>query len=140
MDFDPTLKKKKKKKVVLEDEDGVEAATEGMDELNVDDDGFGEKKKKKKSKDKDKDADPEEEKKPENVIPRIRAMVGDRDFGIDWVSVYTFQCRRMQRFVHDRVIFVGDSAHIVSPFRTAASFQPRLSTSWMPPLPPRAPM
>ena len=61
MDFDPTLKKKKKKKVVLEDEDGVEAATEGMDDLNVDDDGFGEKKKKKKSKDKDKDADPEED-------------------------------------------------------------------------------
>ena len=61
MDFDPTLKKKKKKKVVLEDEDGVEAATEGMDDLNVDDDGFGEKKKKKKSKDKDKDADPAED-------------------------------------------------------------------------------
>ncbi len=62
------------------------------------------------------DADPEEEKKPENVIPRIKAMVGDRHFEIDWVSVYTFQCRRMKRFVHDRVIFVGDSAHIVSPF------------------------
>ncbi len=62
------------------------------------------------------DADPDEEKKLENVIPRIKAMVGDRDFEIDWVSVYTFQCRRMQRFVHDRVIFVGDSAHIVSPF------------------------
>ncbi len=62
------------------------------------------------------DADPEEEKKPENVLPRIRAMVGDRPFEIDWVSVYTFQCRRIDRFVHDRVIFVGDSAHIVSPF------------------------
>ena len=62
------------------------------------------------------DADPDEEKKPENVIPRIKAMVGDRHFEIDWVSVYTFQCRRMTRFVHDRVIFVGDSAHIVSPF------------------------
>ena len=49
MDFDPTLKKKKKKKVVLEDEDGVEAATGDMDGLNVDDEGFGEKKKKKKS-------------------------------------------------------------------------------------------
>jgi 3-(3-hydroxy-phenyl)propionate hydroxylase len=61
-------------------------------------------------------ADPEEEKKPENVIPRIRAMVGDRPFEIDWVSVYTFQCRRLERFVHDRVIFVGDSAHVVSPF------------------------
>jgi 3-(3-hydroxy-phenyl)propionate hydroxylase len=62
------------------------------------------------------DADPDEEKKPEHVIPRIRAVVGDRPFELDWVSVYTFQCRRLERFVHDRVIFVGDSAHIVSPF------------------------
>ena len=62
------------------------------------------------------DADPDEERKPENVIPRIKRMVGDRPFEIDWVSVYTFQCRRLERFVHDRVIFVGDSAHIVSPF------------------------
>jgi 3-(3-hydroxy-phenyl)propionate hydroxylase len=62
------------------------------------------------------DADPEEEKKPENVIPRIRAVVGDRPFEIEWVSVYTFQCRRLERFVHDRVIFLGDSAHVVSPF------------------------
>jgi len=32
------------------------------------------------------------------------------------VSVYTFQCRRMKRFNHGRVLFVGDSAHQVSPF------------------------
>jgi 3-(3-hydroxy-phenyl)propionate hydroxylase len=62
------------------------------------------------------DVDPEEEKKPENVIPRIRRVVGDREFKLDWVSIYTFQCRRLERFVHGRVIFVGDSAHIVSPF------------------------
>jgi 3-(3-hydroxy-phenyl)propionate hydroxylase len=62
------------------------------------------------------DADPEEERKPENVIPRIKAMVGERPFEIDWTSVYTFHCRRLSRFVHDRVIFVGDSAHVVSPF------------------------
>ncbi len=61
-------------------------------------------------------ADPEVEKRPENVIPRIEKVLGRADFEIDWVSVYTFQCRRMDRFVHDRVIFVGDSAHIVSPF------------------------
>jgi len=30
--------------------------------------------------------------------------------------VYTFQCRRLDRFVHGRVIFVGDAAHQVSPF------------------------
>ncbi|NMG41957.1 FAD-dependent oxidoreductase [Chelativorans sp. ZYF759] len=62
------------------------------------------------------DADPDEEKKPENVIPRIEKMIGHSDFELDWVSVYTFQCRRLERFTHGRVIFVGDSAHIVSPF------------------------
>ncbi|MEM7446432.1 MAG: FAD-dependent oxidoreductase, partial [Pseudomonadota bacterium] len=62
------------------------------------------------------DADPEIEKRPENVVPRIRKIVGDLPFELDWVSVYTFQCRRLEQFVRDRVIFVGDSAHIVSPF------------------------
>ncbi|MBN9079286.1 MAG: FAD-dependent oxidoreductase [Rhizobiales bacterium 65-79] len=62
------------------------------------------------------DADPEEEKKPENVIPRIEKVLGHKDFTLDWVSVYTFQCRRLQDFVHCRVVFAGDSAHIVSPF------------------------
>lgn len=63
------------------------------------------------------DADPEEEKKPENVLPRIRAMLGDdREFELEWVSVYTFQCRRMREFRAGRVLFVGDAAHQVSPF------------------------
>lgn len=62
-------------------------------------------------------ADPEEEKKPEKVIPRIKAMLGDaREFELEWVSVYTFQCRRMAAFRHGRVLFVGDAAHQVSPF------------------------
>jgi 3-(3-hydroxy-phenyl)propionate hydroxylase len=61
--------------------------------------------------------DPEEEKKPEKVIPRIKAMLGDeREFELEWVSVYTFQCRRMNEFRHGRVLFVGDAAHQVSPF------------------------
>ncbi len=63
------------------------------------------------------DVDPEEEKKPEKVIPRIQAMLGaDRDFELEWVSVYTFRCRRMNRFNHGRVLFAGDAAHQVSPF------------------------
>lgn len=62
------------------------------------------------------DADIDEELKPENYEPRIRRMVGDRDFHVDWVSIYRFNCRRIDRFVHGRVIFVGDSAHQVSPF------------------------
>ncbi|MEJ7929660.1 FAD-dependent oxidoreductase [Ramlibacter sp. AN1015] len=63
------------------------------------------------------DADPEEEKKPEKVLPRIRAMLGDeRPFELEWVSIYTFQCRRMKDFRAGRVLFVGDAAHQVSPF------------------------
>ena len=90
------------------------------------------------------DADPEAEKQPDRVIPRIRAMLGHVRrpqaaaspspppegapsgradpapdgvaFELEWVSVYTFQCRRMQRFRHGRVLFTGDAAHQVSPF------------------------
>ena len=55
--------------------------------------------------------------KPENVIPRLKTMLGDGvKFELEWVSVYTFQCRRMEKFRHGRVIFAGDSAHQVSPF------------------------
>ncbi len=61
-------------------------------------------------------ADPDLERKSENVIPRLERVVGHSDFRVDWVSVYTFQCRRLRDFVHGRIIFAGDSAHIVSPF------------------------
>jgi len=63
------------------------------------------------------DANPDEERKPERILPRLKAMLGaSAEFEIEWASVYTFQCRRMRHFRHDRVIFVGDSAHLVSPF------------------------
>jgi 3-(3-hydroxy-phenyl)propionate hydroxylase len=67
------------------------------------------------------DADPEAEKQPERVAPRIRAVLDSQGlhgigFELEWVSVYTFQCRRMQRFRHGRLLFVGDAAHQVSPF------------------------
>ncbi|GAC1333727.1 MAG: FAD-dependent oxidoreductase [Beijerinckiaceae bacterium] len=61
-------------------------------------------------------ADPEIEKRPERVRPRIERMIGHGDFEFEWISLYKFQCRRMQRFTHGRVIFAGDSAHQVSPF------------------------
>jgi 3-(3-hydroxy-phenyl)propionate hydroxylase len=62
------------------------------------------------------DADPVAEKKPENVRPRIARMLGHDKFDFEWISLYKFQCRRMDRFVHGRVIFAGDAAHQVSPF------------------------
>src|SRR4051812_31100666 len=62
------------------------------------------------------DADPVKEKLPENVRPRIARMLGHDAFEFVWISLYKFQCRRMNQFIHDRVIFAGDAAHQVSPF------------------------
>ena len=63
------------------------------------------------------DADPTVEKDPAHVIPRVAAMLGPQvEFELEWVSVYTFQCRRLERLRHGRVLFAGDAAHQVSPF------------------------
>ena len=67
------------------------------------------------------DSEPEVEKDPERVTARVRAALDQQGFEhigfeLEWVSVYTFQCRRMAEFRHGRVLFVGDSAHQVSPF------------------------
>ena len=63
------------------------------------------------------DVDREASIRRENVEPLIRGLLGpDVAFEREWYSVYTFQCRRLARFVHGRVIFAGDSAHVVSPF------------------------
>lgn len=63
------------------------------------------------------EADPVEEKKPENIIRRVKAMLGPQaDFELEWASVYQFACRRIDKFRYGRVIFAGDAAHQVSPF------------------------
>jgi len=63
------------------------------------------------------DADPVAEKAPERVIPRVKALLGEGvEFELEWVSIYTFSCLRMDSFRHGRVLFAGDSAHGVSPF------------------------
>jgi 3-(3-hydroxy-phenyl)propionate hydroxylase len=67
------------------------------------------------------DADPDEERRPERITPRVNAMLRQAlgrevPFELEWASVYTFSCLRMERFRHGRVLFAGDSAHGVSPF------------------------
>ncbi|MCO4891534.1 FAD-dependent oxidoreductase [Cupriavidus sp. WGtm5] len=63
------------------------------------------------------DADPVLEKSPERVIPRVQALLGkDVKFELEWVSVYTFSCQRMDSFRHGNILFAGDAAHGVSPF------------------------
>lgn len=63
------------------------------------------------------DIDREAAVRPENVDPFVRGMLGPEvEYAYEWLSVYTFQCRRMARFLHGRVIFLGDAAQVVSPF------------------------
>lgn len=72
-------------------------------------------------------ADPEQEKRPENILPRVQALMAQAsraaggngespEMELVWASVYTFACQRMERFRHGRVLFAGDAAHGVSPF------------------------
>ncbi|THH35191.1 FAD-dependent oxidoreductase [Aliishimia ponticola] len=63
------------------------------------------------------DIDRDKELKEESIRARVDAMLGpDVGYELDWCSIYTFQCRRMEKFTHGRVLFAGDSAHQVSPF------------------------
>ena len=63
------------------------------------------------------DIDRTEELKEANICRRLDAMLGPEvDYELVWTSIYTFQCRRMTRFRHGRVLFAGDAAHQVSPF------------------------
>ena len=63
------------------------------------------------------DIDRAKELEPANICARVDAMLGPNvEYELDWCSIYTFQCRRMDKFRHGRVIFAGDSAHQVSPF------------------------
>ena len=49
-------------------------------------------------------------------------MLGpDVAYELEWTSNYILQCRRMEKFRHGRMIFVGDSAHQVSPFGARAA-------------------
>ena len=63
------------------------------------------------------DIDKEKELDPERIKGRLREMLGaDVKFELEWTSIYQFRCMRMPKFVHNRIIFAGDSAHLVSPF------------------------
>lgn len=63
------------------------------------------------------DVDRAEEMKEDNIRRRLDAFLGpDVEYEMVWSSIYTFQCKRMEKFRHGRVLFAGDAAHQVSPF------------------------
>lgn len=58
---------------------------------------------------------------PARIRARVDAMLSAQtgsvpDYELEWTSIYTFQCRRMEKMRHGHVLFAGDAAHQVSPF------------------------
>jgi 2-polyprenyl-6-methoxyphenol hydroxylase-like FAD-dependent oxidoreductase len=62
------------------------------------------------------DAVIEDERAPAAMDRRIRALIGETPYELVWLSDYRFHQRLLGRLRHDRVFFLGDAAHLVSPF------------------------
>ena len=63
------------------------------------------------------DADPDTISRPEVAGARLRAQLGpDVDFEFVWIGPYQYRDHLLDDFRHGRVLFVGDAAHVVSPF------------------------
>jgi 3-(3-hydroxy-phenyl)propionate hydroxylase len=62
------------------------------------------------------DADIEAERRTGAFDERVRAVIGDVPYEIDWLSTYRFHQRVVDRFVVGRVFFAGDAAHALPPY------------------------
>lgn len=55
--------------------------------------------------------------RPETAGARLREQLGpDVDFEFVWIGAYQYRQHLLDDFRHGRVFFVGDAAHVVSPF------------------------
>jgi 3-(3-hydroxy-phenyl)propionate hydroxylase len=64
----------------------------------------------------DPDCDPDYVSRREVAEGRLRAHLGDVGFELVWVGPYAYRDHLLDRFRHGRVFFIGDAAHVVSPF------------------------
>ncbi|MSQ60233.1 MAG: FAD-binding monooxygenase [Betaproteobacteria bacterium] len=63
------------------------------------------------------DADPEYVSRPDVAAQRLRAYLGeDLEFEFVWIGPYQYRDHLLDEFKVWRVFFIGDSAHVVSPF------------------------
>jgi 3-(3-hydroxy-phenyl)propionate hydroxylase len=64
----------------------------------------------------DPDCDPDYVSRREVAEERLHAHLGDVEFELIWVGPYAYRDHLLDRFSHGRVFFIGDAAHVVSPF------------------------
>jgi 3-(3-hydroxy-phenyl)propionate hydroxylase len=62
------------------------------------------------------DADIEAERADGRFDQRVRDVIGDTPYEIDWVSTYRFHQRVVERLRVGRVLFAGDAAHALPPY------------------------
>lgn len=63
------------------------------------------------------DADPEYVSSPEVVAERLKRHLGeDVEFELIWVGPYAYRSHLLEKFRKERIFFVGDCAHVMSPF------------------------
>jgi len=62
------------------------------------------------------DCDPEHVSRREVAEERLRAHLGDVGFELVWVGPYAYRDHLLDDFRLGRVFFIGDAAHVVSPF------------------------
>ncbi|MFG2921273.1 FAD-dependent monooxygenase [Streptomyces sp. NPDC048305] len=62
------------------------------------------------------DADIDAERADGRFDARVRAVIGDVPYEIDWVSTYRFHQRVVARLRVGRVLFAGDAAHALPPY------------------------
>ncbi|MFW6692230.1 FAD-dependent monooxygenase [Streptomyces sp. MAR4 CNX-425] len=62
------------------------------------------------------DADIDAERADGRFDARVRAVIGDIPYEVDWVSTYRFHQRVVARLRVGRVLFAGDAAHALPPY------------------------
>ncbi|WP_220499861.1 MULTISPECIES: FAD-dependent monooxygenase [unclassified Microbispora] len=62
------------------------------------------------------DADIDAERADGRFDQRVRAVIGDIPYEVDWVSTYRFHQRVVERLRVGRVLFAGDAAHALPPY------------------------
>ena len=62
------------------------------------------------------DADIDAERADGRFDERVRAVIGDVPYEVDWVSTYRFHQRVVSRLLLGRVLFAGDAAHALPPY------------------------